>query len=45
MESILEQCEHTQSDELCEECTPKKDIEIEENYDIYEYDYNKRLWF
>jgi hypothetical protein len=43
MELLLEQCEHNQSGEPCEECTPKK--ESEENFDIYEYDYNKRLWF
>jgi hypothetical protein len=43
MELLLEQCEHNQTEEPCEECTPKK--EGEETYDISEYDYNKRLWF
>ena len=43
MEFLFKQCEHNQSEEPCEECTPKK--EIKENSDIYEYDYNKRLWF
>ncbi|WP_285858065.1 hypothetical protein [Neobacillus cucumis] len=43
MENVLfEQCKHNQLEELCEECTPKKN---EENFDISEYDYNKRLWF
>lgn len=41
MELLLKQCEPNQSEEPCEENTPK----IEENDDIYEYDYNKRLWF
>lgn len=43
MELLIEQCEHTQTEEPCEKCTPKK--ETEENSNIYEYDYNKRLWF
>jgi hypothetical protein len=43
MELLFEQCKHNQSEEPCEECTPKK--EIEENLETSEYDYNKRLWF
>jgi hypothetical protein len=43
MELLLEQCEHTKSEEPCEECTPKKDREDKE--DFAEYDYHKRLWF
>lgn len=43
MELLIEQCEHNQSEEPCEECAPK--IETEENFDISDYDYNKRLWF
>lgn len=42
MEKLLEQCEHNETEKPCEECAPKKD---NEDYDIYEYDYNKRLWF
>lgn len=41
MEHLLEQCEHNQTDEACEECTPK----VEREDDIFEYDYNKRIWF
>jgi hypothetical protein len=43
MELLFEQCEHNQSEEPCKECTPKK--ESEENIEISEYDYHKRLWF
>jgi hypothetical protein len=43
MELLFNQCEHNQSEEPCEECTPKK--EREEDFDISEYDYHKRLWF
>lgn len=43
MEYLVEQCEHNQTEEPCEECTPNKDRE--ENFDISEYDYHKRLWF
>jgi hypothetical protein len=43
MELLLEQCEHNQSDEPCEECTPKK--EKEDTFEISDYDYSKRLWF
>ncbi|MGX6445054.1 hypothetical protein ACWM35_17720 [Neobacillus sp. K501] len=43
MELLIKQCEHNHSEEPCEECTPN--IETEENFDILEYDYNKRLWF
>jgi hypothetical protein len=42
MELLLEQCEHNKSEEPCEECAPKKD---DENMDLYEYDYYKRIWF
>lgn len=41
MELLFEQCE--QSEELCEECTPTKEIEVISI--TSEYDYNKRLWF
>lgn len=43
MELLFEQCKHNQSEEPCEECTPKK--EGEESTDITEYDYHLRLWF
>ncbi|WP_256218539.1 hypothetical protein [Bacillus sp. MUM 116] len=43
MELLLELREHNQSEEPCEEGTPNK--EKEENFDISDYDYNKRLWF
>jgi DNA polymerase III gamma/tau subunit len=43
MELLLEQCEHNKSEEPCEECAPK--IEKDENMDLYEYDYYKRIWF
>lgn len=43
MELLIEQCEHNQSEEPCEECIPK--TEGEEIFDIPEYDYHKRLWF
>jgi hypothetical protein len=43
MELLIEQSNHNGTQESCEEHTPKK--EMEENLDIYEYDYNKRLWF
>jgi hypothetical protein len=43
MDLLIEQCEHNQSEEPCEVCSPK--IETEESYEISEYDYNKRLWF
>jgi hypothetical protein len=43
MELLFEQYNLNQSEEPCEESTPKK--EIEENLEPSEYDYNKRLWF
>lgn len=43
MEILFEQCNDDQSEEASEKCTPKKGKE--ENFDISEYDYNKRLWF
>ncbi|MEH7111305.1 hypothetical protein V7124_02870 [Neobacillus niacini] len=43
MELLLSQCEHNQSEEPSEECAPNK--ENDENLDLYEYDYNKRIWF
>lgn len=43
MERPVEQCEHKQSEESCEVCTPKK--EWEKTVDISEYDYHKRIWF
>lgn len=43
MELLFEQCKHNQSEEPCDECTPKKDGE--ESTDISEYDYHLRLWF
>ncbi|WP_256989066.1 hypothetical protein [Bacillus sp. EB106-08-02-XG196] len=43
MELLLTQCEHNQSEEPCEECAPNK--ESDDNMDLYEYDYNKRIWF
>lgn len=43
MELLFEQCEHNKSEEPCEECAPKK--ESDENMDLYEYDYYKRIWF
>jgi hypothetical protein len=43
MELLIEQCEYNQSEEPCEECIPKK--EREEDFEISEYDYHKRLWF
>ncbi len=43
MELLIEQCEHNQTEEPCEDCAPNK--EGEQTYDISEYDYNKRLWF
>ena len=42
MELLIQQCEHNQSEEPCETCTPKKEVEEK---DSLEYDYNKRLWF
>jgi hypothetical protein len=44
MELLFEQCEHNKSEEPCEECAPKKDND-NENMDLYEYDYYKRIWF
>jgi phosphohistidine phosphatase SixA len=43
MELIFEQCDHNKQEEPCEECAPNK--ESEDNMDLYEYDYNKRIWF
>lgn len=43
MELLFEQCEHNKSEEPCEECAPK--TENDENMDLYEYDYYKRIWF
>jgi hypothetical protein len=43
MELLFEQCKHNQSEEPCDECSPKK--EEEEKIDISEYDYHLRLWF
>ena len=43
MELLLKQCEHNQTEEPCEECAPNKDSD--DNMDLYEYDYNKRIWF
>ncbi|MDQ0200051.1 hypothetical protein [Neobacillus ginsengisoli] len=43
MDLLLEQCEHNHAEEPCEECAPKK--EREEDFDIFEYDYQKRIWF
>ena len=43
MELLIKQCEHNQSEEPCEECAPNNDHD--ENLDLYEYDYNKRIWF
>ncbi|MBM7653371.1 DNA polymerase III gamma/tau subunit [Neobacillus cucumis] len=43
MELLIKQCDHNQSEEPCEKCTPK--IEREETIDILEYDYYKRIWF
>jgi hypothetical protein len=43
MELLLSQCEYNQSEEPSEECAPNK--ENDENLDLYEYDYNKRIWF
>lgn len=43
MEQLMKQSDHNQTEETCEESTPK--IETEENFDISDYDYHKRLWF
>jgi hypothetical protein len=43
MELIFEQCDHNKQEEPCEECAPNK--ENEDTMDLYEYDYNKRIWF
>ncbi|MDQ6595846.1 MULTISPECIES: hypothetical protein [Bacillaceae] len=43
MELLFELRVYNQSEEPCEENIPNK--EIEENFDIPDYDYNKRLWF
>ncbi|WHY03085.1 hypothetical protein [Neobacillus sp. DY30] len=43
MELLLEQCEHNKTEKPCEECAPTKDND--ENIDLYEYDYYKRIWF
>ncbi|WP_258309212.1 hypothetical protein [Cytobacillus oceanisediminis] len=43
MELLMEQVDHDQSEEPCEEWTPK--TEGEENFDTSDYDYHKRLWF
>ncbi|WP_269082999.1 hypothetical protein [Sporosarcina globispora] len=43
MELLMEQCEHGQHEEPCEECAPNK--KGEENFDTSDYDYHKRLWF
>ncbi|SDM36256.1 hypothetical protein [Bacillus sp. OK048] len=42
MELLIKQCEHNQSEEPCEECAPNND---HDDLDLYEYDYNKRIWF
>ena len=43
MEILFEHCNDDQSEEASEKCISK--IEKEENFDLSEYDYNKRLWF
>ncbi len=43
MELMFKQLMLNLSEEPCEENTPKEDRD--ENNDIPEYDYNKRLWF
>jgi hypothetical protein len=43
MELLIELREDNKPEEPSEECTPKP--AEEENVDLYEYDYNKRLWF
>ena len=45
MELLFEHYDQNGSEESCEECTPKKEIEENLDLDTYEYDYNKRLWF
>lgn len=44
MELLFEQCEHNESEEPCKECTPNIE-EGEENFNISDYDYYKRIWF
>jgi hypothetical protein len=43
MELLIKQYDYKQTEESSEECTPNTDRE--ENLDVSEYDYNKRLWF
>ncbi|MCH6268217.1 hypothetical protein KHB02_022050 [Bacillus sp. FJAT-50051] len=42
MELLMELLVNNPSEEPCEENSPAID---EENYDVSDYDYNKRIWF